>query len=216
MINIKAFEVNYFSENTYLLYDETNEAVLIDCGCMEKEEERELSEFIADNHLVLKRYLCTHLHLDHIFGNEFVYKTYGLSPEAHKADVEMLPSPEKQAVLFGIPQRINTVSVKKFLSGGEIVRFGNAELEVLTVPGHSPGSVAFYNKENGFIIVGDVLFAGSIGRSDLWGGNHDILLAAINDKLLSLPDETIVYPGHGVATTIYDEKMNNPYLIDNY
>ena len=197
-------------------YDETNEAVLIDCGCMEKEEERELSEFIADNHLVLKRYLCTHLHLDHIFGNEFVYKTYGLSPEAHKADVEMLPSPEKQAVLFGIPQRINTVSVKKFLSGGEIVRFGNAELEVLTVPGHSPGSVAFYNKENGFIIVGDVLFAGSIGRSDLWGGNHDILLAAINDKLLSLPDETIVYPGHGAATTIYDEKMNNPYLIDNY
>ena len=152
MINIKAFEVNYFSENTYLLYDETNEAVLIDCGCMEKEEERELSEFIADNHLVLKRYLCTHLHLDHIFGNEFVYKTYGLSPEAHKADVEMLPSPEKQAVLFGIPQRINTVSVKKFLSGGEIVRFGNAELEVLTVPGHSPGSVAFYNKENGFIV----------------------------------------------------------------
>ena len=183
MITIKSFEVNYFSENTYLLYDDTKEAVLIDCGCLRKEEQKEVSDFIAQNGLTLKRYLCTHLHLDHIFGNEFVHNTYGLSPEAHKADVEGLPSPEEKS-----------------------------ELAVLSVPGHSPGGVAFYNKKNGFVIVGDSLFTGSIGRTDLWGGNQDILLAAIKDKLLSLPDETVVYPGHGPETRIIDEKLNNPYL----
>lgn len=101
MITIKSFEVNYFSENTYLLYDDTKEAVLIDCGCLRKEEQKEVSDFIAQNGLTLKRYLCTHLHLDHIFGNEFIHDTYGLSPEAHKADVEGLPSPEEQAKAFG-------------------------------------------------------------------------------------------------------------------
>ena len=103
MITIKSFEVNYFSENTYLLYDDTKEAVLIDCGCLRKEEQKEVSDFIAQNGLTLKRYLCTHLHLDHIFGNEFIHDTYGLSPEAHKADVEGLPSPEEQAKAFGLP-----------------------------------------------------------------------------------------------------------------
>ena len=178
MITIKSFEVNYFSENTYLLYDDTKEAVLIDCGCLRKEEQKEVSDFIAQNGLTLKRYLCTHLHLDHIFGNEFIHDTYGLSPEAHKADVEGLPSPEEQAKAFGLPMKAKSI----------------------------------YNKKNGFVIVGDSLFAGSIGRTDLWGGNQDILLAAIKDKLLSLPDETVVYPGHGPETRIIDEKLNNPYL----
>lgn len=212
MITIKTFTVNYFSENMFLLYDDTSEAVLIDCGCMYKEEEKELSDFIAQNKLKLKRYLCTHLHLDHIFGNDFIYRTYGLKPEAHKADVEKLPSPEKQAEAFGISATIKTVPVEKYISGGEIIRFGKSELLVLSVPGHSPGSVAFYNKKNGFVIVGDALFAGSIGRTDLWGGNQDTLVAAIKDKLLSLPDETVVYPGHGTDTRIIDEKLNNPYL----
>ena len=212
MITIKTFEVNYFSENTYLLYDETNEAVLIDCGCMRKEEEKEISDFITANKITLKRYLCTHIHLDHIFGNEFVYKTYGLKPEAHKADVECIPSPAEQARLFGLPTVNQAVAVGKFLVGGEIIRFGKSELQVITVPGHSPGSVAFYNKKNGFFIVGDALFAGNIGRTDLWGGIQEVLLAAIHDKLLSLPDETVVYPGHGPITTIIDEKLNNPYL----
>ncbi|WP_102408192.1 MBL fold metallo-hydrolase [Parabacteroides bouchesdurhonensis] len=212
MITIKSFEVNYFSENTYLLYDETLEAVLIDCGCMRKEEEKELSDFVAQNNLAIKRYLCTHLHLDHIFGNSFVYKTYGLKPEAHKADVEGLPSPNEQARLFGIPTRIDEIQVEKYLVGGQTIAFGNSELQVLSVPGHSPGSVAFYNKKNGFVVIGDALFAGSIGRTDLWGGNQEILVAAIKDKLLSLPDETIVYSGHGTDTTIIEEKLNNPYL----
>ncbi|WP_099463274.1 MULTISPECIES: MBL fold metallo-hydrolase [Parabacteroides] len=212
MISIKAFEVNYFSENTYLLYDETKEAVLIDCGCIRRNEEKEISDFVAQNGLTIKRYLCTHLHLDHIFGNMFVYKTYGLKPEAHKADVEGLPSSEEQAKQFGLPAGIQDVPVEKYLVGGEIIKFGKSELQVITVPGHSPGSVCFYNSKNGFIIAGDALFSGSIGRTDLWGGNQDVLIAAIKNKLLTLPDETVVYPGHGTETTIINEKLNNPYL----
>ena len=212
MITIKSFEFNYFQENTFLLYDDTREAVLIDCGCCRKEEEKELTDFILENKLTLKHLLCTHLHVDHVFGNGFIYKTYGLKPEANKQDVEKLPSPDEQAKLFGLRQHVENVPVEKYIVGGEIIKFGTSELQVLTVPGHSPGSVAFYNKKNGFVIVGDALFAGSIGRTDLWGGNQEVLVAAIHDKLLSLPDETVIYPGHGPETRVIDEKFNNPYL----
>ena len=212
MITIKSFEFNYFQENTFLLYDDTREAVLIDCGCCRKEEEKELTDFILENKLTLKHLLCTHLHVDHVFGNGFIYKTYGLKPEANKQDVEKLPSPDEQAKLFGLRQHVENVPVEKYIVGGEIIKFGTSELQVLTVPGHSPGSIPFYNKKNGFAIVGDALFAGSIGRTDLWGGNQEVLVAAIHDKLLSLPDETVIYPGHGPETRVIDEKFNNPYL----
>ena len=212
MITIKSFEFNYFQENTFLLYDDTREAVLIDCGCCRKEEEKELTDFILENKLTLKHLLCTHLHVDHVFGNGFIYKTYGLKPEANKQDVEKLPSPDEQAKLFGLRQHVENVPVEKYIVGGEIIKFGTSELQVLTVPGHSPGSIASYNKKNGFAIVGDALFAGSIGRTDLWGGNQEVLVAAIHDKLLSLPDETVIYPGHGPETRVIDEKFNNPYL----
>ena len=212
MITIKSFEFNYFQENTFPLYDETREAVLIDCGCCRKEEEKELTDFILENKLTLKHLLCTHLHVDHVFGNGFIHKTYGLGPEANKLDVEKLPSPDEQAKLFGLRQHVENVPIEKYIVGGEIIKFGTSELQVLTVPGHSPGSVAFYNQKNGFAIVGDALFAGSIGRTDLWGGNQEVLVAAIRDKLLSLPDETIIYPGHGPETRVIDEKFNNPYL----
>ena len=212
MITIKSFEFNYFQENTFLLYDDTREAVLIDCGCCRKEEEKELTDFILENKLTLKHLLCTHLHVDHVFGNGFIYKTYGLKPEANKQDVEKLPSPDEQAKLFGLRQHVENVPVEKYIVGGEIIKFGTSELQVLTVPGHSPGSIALYNKKNGFAIVGDALFAGSIGRTDLWGGNQEVLVAAIHDKLLSLPDETVIYPGHGPETRVIDEKFNNPYL----
>ena len=185
---------------------------MIDCGCLRMEEQVELSDFITANGLTLKRYLCTHLHLDHVFGNEFVLKTYGLSPEAHKADEEKLPSPAEQARAFGVPIKIKEVPVQHYLVNGERIQFGHSELEVLTVPGHSPGGLAFYNAKNGFVIVGDSIFAGSIGRTDLWGGNQDVLLAALQNKILSLPDETIIYPGHGPETRVIDEKLENPYL----
>ena len=212
MIYVKSFEFNYFQENTYLLYDDTKEAVLIDCGCVHREEEKELSSFIEENGLTLKHLLCTHLHLDHIFGNAFVYHKYGLSPEANKRDVDILPQLSIQVKPFGIPFHSEDISVSHYLLGNDIIRFGHSELTVIPVPGHSPGSIAFYNAKNAFIIVGDALFLGGIGRTDLWGGNQEILIAAIHDKLLSLPDETIVYSGHGPETTIINEKLNNPYL----
>lgn len=212
MITIQSFTTNYFSENTYILYDDTREAVIIDCGCIHEEEKKAITGFITENNLVLKHHLCTHLHLDHVLGSTFIYETYGLKSEAHKADIEGVPPIEQQARLFGLPVVIEDVPVGKQIVGGDTITFGHSELTALLVPGHSPGSLAFYNKKNGYVFTGDALFAGSIGRTDLWGGNLDVLLAAINDKLLTLPDETIVYPGHGPQTTILSEKMNNPYL----
>ena len=212
MTTVQSFEVNYFSENTYIVYDETKEGVIIDCGCMNKEEQQLISRFVSEQQLTLKRYLCTHLHLDHIFGNQFVWKQYGLKPEASKADVEGLPSPIDQAKAFRLPLAIQEVAVEHFLAGGQIVQFGKTQLEVISVPGHSPGGLAFYNRKNGFVIVGDSLFAGSIGRTDLWGGSPELLQAALRDRILSLPDETIVYPGHGPETRVIDEKFSNPYL----
>ncbi|MCF2657916.1 MAG: MBL fold metallo-hydrolase [Parabacteroides sp.] len=212
MTTVQSFEVNYFSENTYIVYDETKEGVIIDCGCMNKEEQQLISRFVSEQQLTLKRYLCTHLHLDHIFGNQFVWKQYGLKPEASKADVEGLPSPIDQAKAFRLPLAIQEVAVEHFLAGGQIVQFGKTQLEVISVPGHSPGGLAFYNRKNGFVIVGDSLFAGSIGRTDLWGGSQELLQAALRDRILSLPDETIVYPGHGPETRVIDEKFSNPYL----
>ena len=212
MTTVQSFEVNYFSENTYIVYDETKEGVIIDCGCMNKEEQQLISRFVSEQQLTLKRYLCTHLHLDHIFGNQFVWKQYGLKPESSKADVEGLPSPIDQAKAFRLPLAIQEVAVEHFLAGGQIVQFGKTQLEVISVPGHSPGGLAFYNRKNGFVIVGDSLFAGSIGRTDLWGGSQELLQAALRDRILSLPDETIVYPGHGPETRVIDEKFSNPYL----
>lgn len=212
MIDIKVFEFNAIAENTYLLYDETKEAVLIDCGCMTPAEEGLLSDFISQNELSLKRLLCTHLHFDHVLGNGFIYRKYGIKPEAHKKEVEMLPTIKEQIKSMGFPFPIEFVDVENYLVGNETISFGQSELTTLLVPGHSPGSLAFYSKKDGFIVVGDALFNGSIGRTDLWGGNYDMLIAAIKDKILSLPDETIVYPGHGPSTTVINEKLNNPFL----
>lgn len=212
MISVKAFEVNYFSENTYVVFDETKEAVLIDCGCLRLEEQQELTDFIQKNGLTLKHYICTHLHLDHTFGNEFIFTTYGLKPEASIADVESLPSAEQQALAFGLRKEIRTIPLANDLKDGDIVRFGNSELKVLAIPGHTPGGLAFYNEKDGFVMVGDSLFAGSVGRTDLWGGDARALVTAIREKLMSLPEATVVYPGHGPTTTVGEEKMNNPYI----
>jgi glyoxylase-like metal-dependent hydrolase (beta-lactamase superfamily II) len=212
MITVKTFVFNIFAENTYLLYDETKEAVLIDCGCMYAAEEKTLSNFIAQNGLIIKRLLCTHIHFDHVLGNHFVHQTYGISPEAHRKEVKMLPSIKDQvkSMKFQIP--IQTIEIEDYLVGNDVISFGNSELVTMLVPGHSPGSLVYYSRKDGFLIAGDALFKGSIGRSDLWGGNQEMLVAAIKDKILSLPDETIVYPGHGPSTTVLEEKLHNPFL----
>jgi glyoxylase-like metal-dependent hydrolase (beta-lactamase superfamily II) len=212
MITVKTFVFNLFSENTYLLYDETKEAVLIDCGCMYASEEQALSSFIAQNGITIKRLLCTHLHFDHILGNNFVFQTYGISPEIHRKEVKMMPSVKEQIKSMKVQLPIQFVEIKDYLVGNDVISFGNSELTTILVPGHSPGSLVYYSRKDGFIVVGDTLFRGSIGRTDLWGGNHDMLVAAIKDKILHLPDETIVYPGHGPSTTVIQEKIHNPFL----
>ena len=211
MITVQSFEVNYFGENTYLLYDETKEAVLIDCGCMRPMEKQRLSDYIREKGLSLKRNLCTHLHLDHIFGNEYIQQTYGIGPEASQAD-EALPSAEEQSKAFGLPVAVKDVPLKGYLKEGDRIAFGNSELRVLAIPGHTPGGLAFYAPNDAFVMVGDSLFMGSIGRTDLWGGSQEALVSAIRRKLLVLPPETRVYPGHGPATSIAYEKNHNPYI----
>ncbi|MDR0845872.1 MAG: MBL fold metallo-hydrolase [Tannerella sp.] len=212
MINVKIFEFNFVYENTYLLYDETNEAVIIDCGCMSAAEEETLSGFIAEHQLIVKRLLCTHLHFDHILGNRYVYQTYGVKPEAHRKDVEIIPPLNKQIPRRDV-QSVQAIDVEDFIEENETICFGRSELTTLLVPGHSPGSLAYYSAKDGFIIVGDALFRCCIGRTDLWGGDYDTLITSIRTKILSLPDKTIVYPGHGPATTVIQEKRDNPYLL---
>lgn len=211
MMDIKQFTVNFFGENCYLLYDETKEAVLIDCGCMNRQEFSQVEAFITQQALVLKHHLCTHYHVDHLMGAAFVYQQYGLLPEVCQEDTDTLPSVSQQAVMFGLPN-IQETAIGTYLNEGDVIGFGHTKLEVIAVPGHSPGSVAFYQKERGCIFVGDALFAGSIGRTDLWGGNAHELIRSIHQALFTLPDSTVVYPGHGPETTIAYEKSNNPYL----
>ena len=212
MITIKSFQFNYFQENTFLLYDETGDAVLIDCGCCQKNEEKILKEYISQKNLTLKHLLCTHLHIDHIWGNPFIYQTYGLQPKANQKDVDVLPPPNVQSNILGLGIQVSNIPIKDYLTDNETIYFGQSKLKVITVPGHSPGSVAFYSEEDHFVIVGDALFARSIGRTDLWGGNTNELINAIRNKLLILPNDTIIYPGHGPKTTVLEEKSENPYL----
>ncbi|MDD6209167.1 MAG: MBL fold metallo-hydrolase [Bacteroidales bacterium] len=212
MIHVKVFEFNQFPVNTYLLWDETNEAVLIDCGCIFPEEKNELTDYINTHHLSIKYLLNTHLHLDHAIGNNFFFKQYGLKPLVHQDDVTKLPTIAQQGIPFGIKITEPDVEAERYLKAGDVIHFGNSKLEVLHVPGHSPGSIVFYSPDDHFIISGDVLFRQSIGRTDLWGGDRNLLIQGIRNKLLTLPDDTIVYPGHGPTTTIGYEKKHNPYL----
>lgn len=214
MITIKQFEFNPFGENTYVLSDETREAIVVDCGCMTAGERSLFSDYITEHELTPVRLLCTHLHFDHIIGNAFIRDTYGLQPEASRLDVEQLPSLEAQMAGLGLPPHLifKSVPVEKYLAEGDTVRFGRSELQVLSTPGHSPGSLSFYSPADGFVLSGDALFAGSIGRTDLWGGDFRTLITAIREKLLTLPDDTVVYSGHGPATTVSIERNENPYL----
>lgn len=211
MIQIHAFTFNALEENTYVLYDETGACVIIDPGCYDKNEKQELTSFIEANKLQVKYLLNTHCHIDHVLGNAFVKRTYEVDLYIHKADEPVLRAVQTYATSYGFVQYEPT-EADHFLNEGDTVTFGNSSLEILFVPGHAPGHVAFYNKEQQFCISGDVLFHRSIGRTDLPGGNFNTLIRSIQTKLFPLGDQVMVYPGHGESTTIGEEKKYNPFL----
>ncbi len=207
------FEFSLFGINTYVVYDpETLECAIIDPGMMGIEEENAMRGFIARENLKVIHLINTHLHIDHAVGDIFVSRTYSVPLEAHQADLPLMDRIRQQAEMFGIKERVNVCEVEKLLKEGDTIAIGRGKLEVMHVPGHSPGSIVLYNREDGVLYAGDVLFAGSVGRTDLLGGSHSQLIRGIKEKLMTLPDNTTVYPGHGPSTTISREKTSNPFL----
>ena len=211
-MEIKCFEFNMFPVNCYVLWDETKEAVIIDAGCFYPEEQLKLKDFIRSNQLKLKQVLNTHLHLDHIFGNAFVEREFGLRPFAHQADEFLLPKMAEYCHQFGFEINEEPPALGGYINDGDVITFGKTSLTALHVPGHSPGSIAYYNADKQCVFSGDVLFRCSVGRSDLGGGSSQQLSNSIRTKLFTLPDETTVYPGHGEPTQIGYEKMYNPFF----
>ena len=211
MIKVKFFTFSPVHENTYLLYNEQGKAIIIDTGCYFSAEQETLKNFIKDTGLTPERLLNTHCHLDHVFGNKWVHDTWGLEMWLHPDEEQMLKLAPISGEKWGLPFD-NYKGPLHFLNHGDTVKLGDDELKVLFTPGHSPGSICFYCEKQKILIGGDVLFRESIGRTDLPGGDHATLLKSIREQLFVLPDDVVVYSGHGVPTTIGYEKRNNPFL----
>ncbi len=211
MLKLKTFEFSPIQENTYILYNEFNDCIIIDPGCYFEEEKENLATFIEQNNLQPKLLLNTHCHLDHVFGNKFVAEKYGLVLHLHEKELPVLQFAPTSGLMYNMPFD-NYSGEFVFLQPGQKINLAEDELDILFTPGHSPASVSFYNKADGFVISGDVLFQQSIGRTDLPGGNFDTLIESIKTQLFVLPDDTKVYSGHGDSTTIGAEKRTNPYL----
>jgi glyoxylase-like metal-dependent hydrolase (beta-lactamase superfamily II) len=211
MFNIKVFKFSPIGENTYVLYNEHKEGLVIDPGCYFPEEKEELQQFIQQEGLVIKKLLNTHCHLDHVFGNKFIAETYDLALHIHQKEEAMLQMAPTSGLMFNLPFD-NYVGKFIYLREGDTISLGNDLLEVIDAPGHSPGHICFYCRAQKFIISGDVLFYQSIGRTDLPGGSHETLINSIKQKIFVLPDDVIVYSGHGPKTTVGEEKKHNPYV----
>lgn len=211
MFAVKGFTFSPVQENTWLLYNEKGHAIMIDPGCYFDKEKYVLQAFITENKLLLQKLLNTHCHLDHVFGNKWIHETYGLLLTIHEKEKQVLDFAPASGLMWNLPFDNYNAAINYLKEGDEIL-LDDDKLKVLFVPGHSPGHVCFYCKAQGFVIGGDVLFRQSIGRTDLPGGDHATLISSIKNQLFVLPNETIVYSGHGVPTTIGYEKLNNPYL----
>ncbi len=213
-MEIRDFQFNMFAVNTYILWDPASgDGAIVDPGMISSHDNQAVSSFISDNRISLKYLLNTHLHIDHTLGNDYIESHYGLKAFANSNDEFLGERRAEQARMFGLSlPRLTPVEIGRNLTDGKKILLGKEEIIVLQVPGHSPGSVAFYVPSSQFVITGDALFEGSIGRTDLPGGNQRELISSVKSKLLSLPPNTVVYPGHGPATTIGYEKMHNPFL----
>lgn len=211
MITLYKLVFNSFQVNTYLLYDETKECVIIDPACYEKNEEEALESYIAENGLKPVLHINTHCHIDHILGMPFVRNKYKIPSYAHEREQKLLNKGHIMGDVFGF--NINPFpDLDKYITHLEKITFGNSEIIALHVPGHSEGSLAYYSEAEGFVITGDALFAGSIGRTDLPGGNYDQLIESIKNNLFSLPEKTVVWPGHGESSSIRKEIETNPFF----
>lgn len=213
MLKIKQFIFNPFGESTYIIYDEPGmEAIVVDPGMSTPQEEKRFDDFVSEKALKIEGIVNTHLHLDHCFGANYVKDKYGVQVKAHVSDAPLGQGIAAQAARFGMKSSHSDVSIDVKLAEGDTITLGTETLEVIHTPGHTPGGICLYSKSGNFLISGDTLFRGSVGRTDLPGGNHPTLIDGIRKKLFALPDHTLVLPGHGPATTIGDEKTSNPFL----
>ena len=211
MLHIKCFTFNPFQENTYLLYDEEGTATLIDPGCYTEEEKQELEAFIRKEKLQVTQLLNTHCHIDHVLGNAWAIDRFGVTLQIHALEVPVLKSVEVYAPNYGFRDYVQSTA-SSFLAEGQEIQIGKEKLRCIFVPGHAPGHLVFYHEASKRCIAGDALFKGSIGRTDLPGGNHALLLEKIKSQLFVLPEETVIFPGHGPETSIGYEKKNNPFV----
>ena len=211
MLNIQRLTFNPFQVNTFVLWDETKECAIVDAGCYGAAEQEELTGFISRHKLKPVKLINTHCHIDHIAGTAFASRAYQLDFMAHEGGIRLIRHAEKAGFIYGF-EKLETIDPKVLLKEGDIVKFGNTELLVIETPGHADGSVCFISHKEKFVITGDVLFHQSIGRSDLPTGNYEVLMKSIREKLLTLPPEYKVYPGHGPETTIGYEAYSNPFL----
>lgn len=213
-LHIESFTFNPFQENTYVVYTDSKDAVIVDPGCYTREEKQHLIDFITDNQLTIHAILNTHCHIDHVLGNSFLMQEYRVDLYAHPLDLPTLEMVPYAAKMYGFEGYETSPLPTQLLTDEQTLQFGGIVLNVLVGPGHAPGHVAFYNAENGIILSGDILFRGSFGRYDLPGGDLETLKKTLKDVMFQLPDHTVVYSGHGIETTIGEEKKFNP--IWNY
>ena len=212
-MKIKSFTFNPFQENTYVVYDETKEGIIIDPGCYTEKERTELRRFITSERLKPVKMINTHCHIDHVLGNKFVSELWDLELYMHIEDLPLLENAGNIGKMYGLEDYEGSPSPKHFLAQDDTLTFGESSFKILFTPGHAPGHICLYSKENNLLIAGDVIFQRSIGRTDLPGGDHSTLINSIITQLLPLPEETTVYCGHGPSTTIGKEKIGNPFLV---
>lgn len=213
MLSVKRFVTNMFAENTYVVSDSlTQEAAVIDAGMLFDDEWQEFDAYIADKRLKVTHLLNTHLHIDHLFGVAEAVRRYGVGLSASSADSFLSDRVEQQAAMFGIRRKMEQIKIEHPLADGDEIRLGNSTLKVIATPGHSLGGICFYSADDGLLFSGDSLFQTGIGRTDLPGGDYATLIHSITDRLLTLPDDTKVLPGHGPSTTIAQERQYNPFL----
>lgn len=213
-MKVAIFKLLLFEVNCYVVYDPLEKkAAIIDPGIVDNREIEAIDNFLKKNDLEVVAVINTHLHIDHVVANTGLSEKYDVPVMAHEDDKFLGDRLYQQAQQFGLPFKMNSAGVTHYLEDGEKIKIGSGELEVIHLPGHSPGGIGLYDPQDGFLISGDSLFEGSIGRTDLPGGNLARLLESIKKRLYTLPDETVVYPGHGPATTIGKEKKSNPFVL---